>query len=521
MNPSRSRMWHSALLNLPLIAVMAGIGASSLTAQTSIPLRDGSLANIEPYLYAAEDFGIDPASVTYYKDIAPILSENCVKCHTTNGMAPMALETYSQVRRFSQRIKDRTAIRDRGGAMPPFYIERNIGIQEFRDAEYLGDEELAKIQAWVDHGSPAGNPDGPAVALTLGESSDVSSATSSIRGVQWELGEPDLILPMEALTMPQVGPDRWGDFGLLPTGLTEDRFVRAVQVREVSDLSFDDPALANTVGGRFLFHHMSYSVRVLDEDGNTTDERISYPIHEVGRNADIFPEEVGYSLPANSVLHLQNGHLRPNQVRETTAHLEFGFYFHPIGYEPKYRRQGSLAMGNDVDVYAKPAEANQTHVTYTVLDQHTKLYAWEPHLHAPGARACVEAIWGPVVHTINCAGYDHNWVKQYLYAPGYEPLLPKGTIIRYVGYLDTSDNNTNVADNRNWQGSGRRSVANMFLELGWVVRLTDEEFEAEMAERRGMMKDRNDFDVGCPLCWAFEEEGLVVPAVATQEDGLP
>ena len=48
------------------------------------------------------------------------------------------------------------------------------------------------------------------------------------------------------------------------------------------------------------------------------------------------------------------------------------------------------------------------------------------------------------MHTLNCVGYDHNWVKQYLYAPGHEPLLPKGTVVRYVGYLDTTD------DNRTW-----------------------------------------------------------------------
>ena len=522
MNPSRRSVWCWALLNLSLIAVIGGLSAPSLTGQISAPVRDNSLANVEPYLYAAEDFGIDPTGVTYHKDIAPILRVNCVKCHTTEGMAPMALTTYQEVRRWAGRIKDRTAIRDRRGAMPPFFVERNIGIQEFRDAEYLRDEELAKIQAWVDHGAPEGDPaDAPAArapALALGESHEAPAYESS-GAVPWELGEPDLVILMDPVTVPIVGPDQWGDFGMLPTGLLEDRYVKAVQVREVSDLSFDDPALENTVGGRWVWHHMSYGIRVLDEDGNVTGDRISYPIHEVGRNADIFPEEVGYSLPANSVIHLNNGHFRPNQVRETTAHLEFGFYFHPIGYEPQYRRQGSLAMGNGIDVYAKPGEANQRFETFTVLDQHTKFYVWEPHLHAPGMRACIEAIWGPIVHTLNCAGYDHNWVKQYLYAPGSEPLLPKGTVVRYVAYLDTTDDNENMADNRNWQGSGRRSQANMFLELGWVVRLTDEEFKAEMAERRAKMKDRNDFDIGCPLCWAFEEETFEPPAA--EDDGTP
>ncbi len=505
MKASRVSRWQGTLLSLGLLAVVSAVGSPLLSGQTSIPVRDGSLANTAPYLYAAEDFGIDPASVTYHKDIAPILIDNCVKCHTTRGMAPMALTSYGEVRRWAQRIKERTAIRDRRGAMPPFFVERNIGIQKFRDSEYLEDNELALIQAWVDNGTLEGDPaDAPKNVMALGEGEAASHEDSG--AVPWELGEPDLIIPMQEIDMPRTGPDQWGDYGMLPTGVTKDRYVKAVQVREVSDLSFDDPALANTVGGRWVFHHMSYAVRALDEDGNVTPERISYPIHEVGRNADIFPEEVGYPLPANSVIHLHNGHMRPNQVRETTARLEFGFYLHPEGYEPTYRRRGSLSMGNDVDVYARPGEANQTFETYTVLEDHTKLYAWEPHLHAPGARACVEAIWGPVVHTLNCVGYDHNWVKQYLYAPGYEPLLPKGTVVRYIGYLDTTDDNQNVADNRNWQGSGRRSVANMFLELGWVVSMTEEQFQEEMAERREMMRDRNDFDIGCPLCWAFEEE---------------
>jgi hypothetical protein len=108
-------------------------------------------------------------------------------------------------------------------------------------------------------------------------------------------------------------------------------------------------------------------------------------------------------------------------------------------------------------------------------------------------------------------------VKQYLYAPGYEPLLPKGTVVRYTGFLDTTDENDNVADNRNWQGSGRRSVANMFLELGWVVSMTEEQFQEEMAVRRAQMRDRNDFDIGCPLCWAFVEENLSPPV--TEQDG--
>jgi len=122
-----------------------------------------------------------------------------------------------------------------------------------------------------------------------------------------------------------------------------------------------------------------------------------------------------------------------------------------------------------------------------VLQEHTKIIAFEPHLHAPGVRMCLEAVWGHNILTLNCVGYDHNWVKQYVYEDDSAPLLPKGTIVHLIGFLDTTAANTNLADARNWAGGGRRSVANMFIDLGYSVSLTEEQFQAEMAARRAKM----------------------------------
>ncbi len=85
--------------------------------------HDASIANQELHLFAAADFGINPEDVTFSMDIAPILQRSCENCHRIGGGAPMALTTYQEVRRWSQRIKLRTAIRDRMGAMPPFFVE--------------------------------------------------------------------------------------------------------------------------------------------------------------------------------------------------------------------------------------------------------------------------------------------------------------------------------------------------------------------------------------------------------------
>ena len=453
-----------------------------------------SLAGSDPHpdvhLYAAADFGIDPQEVTFTKDIAPILQRSCQSCHRADGGAPMPLTTYQEVRPSTRSIKLRTSIRDRMGAMPPFFLEKDLGILEFKDDPSLSDEELAKIQAWADNGAPRGDP------------ADMPPPREFAKVDEWTIGEPDLVLRSREMTVPAIGPDRWGDIGLLPTGLTEDRYVKAVEVREINDISADTASA--TVGGRYVFHHMTYSSGVLNEDGTgiVGDTRTRWPIHEVGRNADIFPEKFGTLLQAKSALHLGASHIHPNGTQETTAHLEFGFVFHPRGYTPEYGNRARMRLGNGTDIDVVAGRAGQEFHAFTVLEQHTKIVAFEPHLHAPGTRMCLEAIWGSNHFTLNCAGYDHNWVKQYVYEDDAAPLLPKGTIMHVIGFLDTTAANENVADNRNWAGGGRRSVANMFIDLGYSVELTEEQFQSEMAERRAKMTSRNDYDVGCPLCWA-------------------
>src|SRR5205085_10520657 len=111
------------------------------------------------------------------------------------------------------------------------------------------------------------------------------------------------------------------------------------------------------------------------------------------------------------------------------------------------------------------------------------------------------AIWGYTIQTINCVGYDHNWVRGYDYTDDSAPLLPKGTILHIIGYMDNSPSNKNVPDPRNWQGSGNRSVANMFIDLGQQVSLTEGQFQAEMAKRRAQMKlTQSGVVIGCSLC---------------------
>ena len=84
---------------------------------------------------------------------------------------------------------------------------------------------------------------------------------------------------------------------------------------------------------------------------------------------------------------------------------------------------------------------------------------------------------------LNCAGYNHNWVKVYSYEDHAAPLLPKGTILHTIAWYDNSDTNPLVADPRNWKGLGQRSIDDMFFLLSKFLRLTDEEFRQEVAAR--------------------------------------
>jgi len=91
---------------------------------------------------------------TFSRDVAPVLQRSCQSCHTPGGIGPMALVTYDQVRPWARAIKAKTSRRE----MPPWFIEKHIGIQRFKDDTSLSDREIDMVSRWVDAGAPQGNP---------------------------------------------------------------------------------------------------------------------------------------------------------------------------------------------------------------------------------------------------------------------------------------------------------------------------------------------------------------------------
>ncbi len=331
--------------------------------------------------------------VTFTKDIAPILQRSCQNCHRPDSLAPMSLLTYEETRPYATSMKRRTALRNRQGVMPPWYIEKDLGIQHYKNDISLSDEEVAKIAWWADNGAPRGNP------------ADLPKPLTFASADTWSIGAPDLVVTTPAMSMKAVSPDWWGNAGYGETGLTEDRYVSAVEIKEVND-SRGKPG-PQTVGGLFIFHHAIMNV---ETPGVSAASAIGggWPIHEVGRNADIFNPDAGKLLRAGSRVGFPNVHMHANG-KDTTGHLEVAFKFHPKGYQPRMNERNLTVGTGDIDI--RGMEAGKKIESFYTLTQPTKITVYEPHMHAAAVRMCLDAIWGSRIETLSCSGYDHSWVR--------------------------------------------------------------------------------------------------------------
>ncbi|MCY3843681.1 MAG: cytochrome c, partial [Acidobacteria bacterium] len=173
-----------------------------------------------------------PADVTFARDVAPILQRSCQGCHRTGSMAPMSLVTYQEVRPWARSIREKVANR----VMPPWHIDKTVGVREFANDISLSDAEIDAVVRWVDAGAPLGDPADmpPPIDWPAGDIWRLADKYA-------ELGEPDIVVRSTPWTQAAAGQDQWYQ-PIVETGLTEDRWVRALEVR---------PSLP----GRPIVHH--------------------------------------------------------------------------------------------------------------------------------------------------------------------------------------------------------------------------------------------------------------------------
>ncbi len=253
-------------------------------------------------------------TVTFAKDVVPILQRSCQNCHHPDGIAPMSLMTYEEVRPFARSIKTKTGLRVRPGSMPPWFVEKNVGIQTFKNDTSLSEAEIAKIAQWVDNGAPLGNP------------ADLPAPLKFDDAGKWVLGEPDLVLKTPTVSIKGGAPDWWGPIGVVDTPLIENRYVKSVEYKEISDIAPSTGDSRKTVGSRFIFHHLCWGAGENPEQNPGSIEQ--FPCHEVGRNADVFDPDAPRLLKAGTKLQLMSTHVHSNG-RDTKSYVEIGFRLFP------------------------------------------------------------------------------------------------------------------------------------------------------------------------------------------------
>src|SRR4029079_11937170 len=125
----------------------------------------------------------------------------------------MSLVTCEDARPWARSIRQKVMTRE----MPPWYVDRNIGIRKFKDDPSLTDTEIATITKWIDGGSPLGN------------SADLPKAKEFSSLDQWHIGTPDIIIRMpKPYTLRAAGPDEFVDVQVDP-GFKEDMYIMAVE----------------------------------------------------------------------------------------------------------------------------------------------------------------------------------------------------------------------------------------------------------------------------------------------------
>jgi peroxiredoxin/mono/diheme cytochrome c family protein len=356
-------------------------------------------------------------AVTFHKDVERLIQDNCQTCHRPNQVAPFSLLTYSDAKSWAAEIKEFTQRRQ----MPPWKAEPGHG--EFLDSRRMSDADLATIAAWVDAGAPKGNP------------KDAPPAREWADG--WTLGKPDLVLKMpEKYQVSATGDDDFRCF-VMPTGLTEDKQVVAMEVKP---------------GNARVVHHV---LTFLDSSGKgrELDAKDPSPGYNAGPGGiGFFPSgAVGGWAPGNMPRELPPGVYRPFPAKTDVViqvhyhktgkvevdQTEIGFYF---AKEPRAKQSRLFPLTNlNIDI-PPGAQRHEIKASLT-LPFNAQAISITPHMHLLGKEIKVTATLptGETKSMIWVKDWDYRWQDTYVYKDGFP--LPRGTRLDLVSYFDNSTSN--------------------------------------------------------------------------------
>ena len=399
------------------------------------------------------------AAPTFSKDVAPIFQAKCEACHRPDSIAPMSLVKYSEARPWARSIKARVLEHQ----MPPFQIDRTVGVTKFKNDESLSDADLNTIVKWVDAGAPQGDAKDLPPAKTWPADQGWNFAKS------FGQAEPDLIIKSHEFTMPAVAQDAW-DERLTDTGLTEPRWVRAIEIRP------------ETVKGRKITHH---AIAYLEQAEPGAVPGLPTPFMEwaVGKQGEMMRPDTGKLLLPGSKFRWDIHYSQAGE--EITSKVEMGIYFYPKGQEPKYRNRLSLvpaAIGN-LDI--RPNTITVTEGFFPLRDN-ARIESFQPHMHLRGKAMMVEAVLPSGQRQVlsNVSDFNFQWMTTFVYADDVAPLLPKGTLLKVTAWHDNTTAKKSNPDPNQWVGWGDRTVDEMAHAWINIVYMKDDEYKAEVEKRK-------------------------------------
>ena len=401
--------------------------------------------------------------VTFTRDVAPILYENCVECHRPGSFAPMSLLTYENARRYASRMKVKVQTRQ----MPPWHLDRTVGIQAYDNEASLTDEEITTIVAWVDGGT------------LRGDDADMPGPPELAEGGAWQLEEqlgrpPDMIVSSAAYDVIANGQDQWWGPTQTIEGLDEERWIKGYEFKPAYPM------------GLRVVHHGHANLRV----GGRT---LGIAHYGVGKRYETFAEGTGMLIPAGEAQVTWNLHYFPVGEQVDGDVVDVGLWFYPEGEEPQIQTRGEVLMrvdrmngmprGGDILI---PPYGRQVLQGVHVLQRPTLINSFRPHMHMRGKEMSMEAIYpdGRREMLGKVSDYRHIWQLSYQFEEDAKPLLPAGTTLLLTSVFDNSAENPLNPDPTQWVVFGRRGVDEMSHMWVGLTNLEQEEYDRLMAERQ-------------------------------------
>lgn len=346
-------------------------------------------------------------TITYTKDIAPILAQHCVKCHRDGGIAPWAMTDYNEVAGWSAMMKEVLLSK----RMPPWKADPEVG--EFENSFGISDSNARKILNWIRAGVPPGKGNDPLRALPLYEQS-------------WQEGEPDLTVTLKEEIIPasRLIPYRYQKIKL---DIEEDKWLRGVEIQPGNPKTVHHVVLTNTETNK-------QSPITNRKARPWTDNYIA--LAGGADQSTFFPEGTGVFIPKGTTLTMQIHYTSTG--KEEKDQTRIGFYFHD---EPPTKEFYALSPSNMN--FTIPAFGKNVQLTVEdEINRDIKIHYVVPHMHYRGKSIKMIAVLpdGSENVIISVPDYSFNW--QWLYKLK-EPLaVPKGSKIRVEGIYDNTFQNS-------------------------------------------------------------------------------